>query len=194
MDRYDTIGIDLVAMSVNDVSACGAVPLFFLDYIVTGKVEPEKVAALVGGVDEGCLRAQCVLLGGETADTPGHFKADDDFDMAGFAVGIAERDELWGPGHVVAGDVLIGIDAHGLHSNGFSLVRHLLEKSRHRPAQQVPQPGRRPRRLRRPGDGVVPALLRRARASATCCSPPPRSTAPCFMTSGTPEACTRRRT
>jgi phosphoribosylformylglycinamidine cyclo-ligase len=128
MDRYDTIGIDLVAMSVNDVSACGAVPLFFLDYLVTGKVEPEKVAALVGGVDEGCLRAQCVLLGGETAEHPGHFQADDDFDMAGFAVGIAERDELWGPDGVVAGDVLIGVDSHGLHSNGFSLVRHLLER------------------------------------------------------------------
>jgi phosphoribosylformylglycinamidine cyclo-ligase len=127
MDRYDTIGIDLVAMSVNDVSACGAVPLFFLDYIVTGKVEPERIADLVGGVDEGCLRAQCVLLGGETAEHPGHFKSDADFDMAGFAVGIAERDELWGPAHVVAGDVLIGIDSHGLHSNGFSLVRRLLE-------------------------------------------------------------------
>lgn len=125
--RYDTIGIDLVAMSVNDVSACGAVPLFFLDYLVMGKVEPEKVAALVSGVDEGCLRAQCVLLGGETAEHPGHFAADDDFDMAGFAVGIAERGELWGPGNVVAGDVLIGVDSHGLHANGFSLVRRLLE-------------------------------------------------------------------
>jgi phosphoribosylformylglycinamidine cyclo-ligase len=82
----------------------------------------------VGGVDEGCLRAQCVLLGGETAEHPGHFKADDDFDMAGFAVGLAERDELWGPGNVVAGDVLIGIDSHGLHSNGFSLVRHLIAR------------------------------------------------------------------
>ena len=129
MDRYDTVGIDLVAMSVNDVSACGAVPLFFLDYLVTGKVEPEQVADLVGGVDEGCLRAQCVLLGGETAEHPGHFKADDDFDMAGFAVGLAERDELWGPGKVVAGDVLVGIDSHGLHSNGFSLVRHLVERT-----------------------------------------------------------------
>ncbi len=127
MDRYDTIGIDLVAMSVNDVSACGAVPLFFLDYIVTGKVLPERIADLVAGVDEGCLRAQCVLLGGETAEHPGHFKADADFDMAGFAVGLAERDELWGPGNVVAGDVLIGIDSHGLHANGFSLVRRLLD-------------------------------------------------------------------
>jgi phosphoribosylformylglycinamidine cyclo-ligase len=127
MGRYDTIGIDLVAMSVNDVSACGAVPLFFLDYIVTGKVEPERIAALVGGVDEGCVRAQCVLLGGETAEHPGHFQADDDFDMAGFAVGIAERRELWGPDKVVAGDVLIGVDSRGLHSNGFSLVRRLLD-------------------------------------------------------------------
>jgi len=127
MDRFDTVGIDLVAMSVNDVSACGAVPLFFLDYLVTGKVEPERVTALVGGVDEGCLRAQCVLLGGETAEHPGHFKADDDFDMAGFAVGLAERDELWGPQLVQAGDALLGIDSSGPHSNGFSLVRRLLE-------------------------------------------------------------------
>jgi phosphoribosylformylglycinamidine cyclo-ligase len=127
MGRFDTVGIDLVAMSVNDVSACGAVPLFFLDYLVTGKVEPERVAALVGGVDEGCLRAQCVLLGGETAEHPGHFQADDDFDMAGFAVGLAERDELWGPQLVQAGDVLVGLDSSGLHSNGFSLVRRLLE-------------------------------------------------------------------
>lgn len=126
LDRFDTVGIDLVAMSVNDVSACGAVPLFFLDYLVTGKVEPEKIAALVGGVDEGCLRAQCVLLGGETAEHPGHFRADDDFDMAGFAVGLAERDELWGPQHVAAGDVLVGLDSSGVHSNGFSLVRRLL--------------------------------------------------------------------
>ena len=128
LDRYDTIGIDLVAMSVNDVSACGAVPLFFLDYIVTGKVRPEMVADLVGGVDEGCLQAQCALLGGETAEHPGHFASDDDFDMAGFAVGVADRGELWGPGKVVDGDVLIGISSNGLHSNGFSLVRALLAK------------------------------------------------------------------
>ncbi len=127
MGRFDTVGIDLVAMSVNDVSACGAVPLFFLDYIVTGRVEPERIADLVAGVDEGCVRAQCVLLGGETAEHPGHFASDDDFDMAGFAVGIAERDELWGPGKVLAGDALIGVDSQGLHSNGFSLVRRLLE-------------------------------------------------------------------
>jgi phosphoribosylformylglycinamidine cyclo-ligase len=127
MGRLGTIGIDLVAMSVNDVSACGAVPLFFLDYLVTGKVVPEQVAEIVGGIDEGCRLAQCVLLGGETAEHPGQFPGGD-FDLAGFAVGLAERDELWGPQLVEAGDVLVGIDSNGLHSNGFSLVRRLLEK------------------------------------------------------------------
>jgi phosphoribosylformylglycinamidine cyclo-ligase len=127
MDRYDTIGIDAVAMSVNDVSACGAVPLFFLDYLVVGKVVPEEVADIVAGVDEGCQLAQCVLLGGETAEHPGQFP-DGDFDMAGFAVGLAERDDLWGPDLVADGDVLVGICSSGLHSNGFSLVRHLLRE------------------------------------------------------------------
>ena len=125
--RLTTIGIDLVAMSVNDVSACGAVPLFFLDYLVVGKVVPEEVADIVSGVDEGCVRAQCVLLGGETAEHPGQFPGGD-FDMAGFAVGIAERDELWSPELVKEGDVLVGIDSTGVHSNGFSLIRHLLEE------------------------------------------------------------------
>ena len=124
--HFDTVGIDLVAMSVNDVSAVGAVPLFFLDYLVVGKLEPERVAELVGGVDEGCLRAQCVLLGGETAEHPGHFRADDDFDMAGFAVGIAERGELWGPAKVEEGDAVVAIASTGVHANGFSLVRKLL--------------------------------------------------------------------
>jgi len=127
MGRLGTIGIDLVAMSANDVSACGAVPLFFLDYLVVGKLVPEEVADIVAGVDEGCLRAQCVLLGGETAEHPGQFPGGD-FDMAGFAVGLAERDELWGPQHVAAGDVLIGIDSSGVHSNGFSLIRRLLRE------------------------------------------------------------------
>jgi phosphoribosylformylglycinamidine cyclo-ligase len=125
--RYDTVGIDLVAMSANDVSACGAVPLFFLDYLVVGKLVPEQVADLVAGVDEGCLRAQCVLLGGETAEHPGHF-APGDFDMAGFCVGLASRDELWGPAKVREGDVVVGLDSTGVHSNGFSLVRRLLEQ------------------------------------------------------------------
>jgi phosphoribosylformylglycinamidine cyclo-ligase len=127
MGRLGTIGIDLVAMSVNDVSACGAVPLFFLDYLVVGKVVPEEVADIVAGVDEGCLRAQCVLLGGETAEHPGQFPGGD-FDLAGFAVGLAERDELWGPARVERGDVLVGIESTGIHSNGFSLIRHLLDE------------------------------------------------------------------
>lgn len=127
MGRLGTVGIDLVAMSVNDVSACGAVPLFFLDYLVVGKVVPEEVADIVAGVDEGCRRAQCVLLGGETAEHPGQFPGGD-FDMAGFAVGIAERDELWGPHLVAEGDVLVGVDSSGVHSNGFSLIRHLLKE------------------------------------------------------------------
>ncbi|MFA4966004.1 MAG: phosphoribosylformylglycinamidine cyclo-ligase [Thermoleophilia bacterium] len=127
MGRLGSIGIDLVAMSVNDVSACGAVPLFFLDYLVVGRVVPEEVAEIVAGVDEGCQRAGCVLLGGETAEHPGQFPGGD-FDMAGFAVGVAERDELWGPQLVAEGDVLVGICSSGLHSNGFSLVRRLLKE------------------------------------------------------------------
>ncbi len=127
MGRLGSIGIDLVAMSVNDVAACGAVPLFFLDYLVVGKVVPEEVATIVGGVDEGCLQAQCVLLGGETAEHPGQFAAGD-FDLAGFAVGVAERGELWGPDLVCAGDVLVGLRSSGLHANGFSLVRHLMRE------------------------------------------------------------------
>ena len=128
MGIYDTVGIDAVAMNVNDVSACGAVPLFFLDYLVLSKLIPERVATIVAGVDEGCLRAQCVLLGGETGEHPGHFAHPDDFDLAGFAVGIAERDELWGPGKVRNGDAVLGIASSGLHSNGFSLVRRVLQQ------------------------------------------------------------------
>ncbi len=125
--RLDTVGIDLVAMSVNDVSACGAAPLFFLDYLVVGELVPEQVADIVAGVDEGCLRAGCVLLGGETAEHPGQFPGGD-FDMAGFAVGVVERESLWGPALVREGDVLVGLDSSGVHSNGFSLIRHLLRE------------------------------------------------------------------
>ncbi len=126
MGVFDTVGIDAVAMNVNDVSACGAVPLFFLDYLVMGKLIPERVADIVAGVDEGCLRAECVLLGGETGEHPGHFAHPDDFDVAGFAVGIAARSELWGPAKVREGDAVIGLASSGVHSNGFSLVRRVL--------------------------------------------------------------------
>ena len=142
MGVYDTIGIDAVAMSVNDVSACGAVPFFFLDYLVVGKLEPRKVADIVAGVDEGCMRAQCALLGGETAEHPGHFAHDDAFDLGGFAVGLASRSELWGPSRVEPGDALVGIASNGLHSNGFSLVRAVLE-ARHIALDQ-PFPGDAP--------------------------------------------------
>lgn len=128
LGRYDTIGIDCVAMSANDVSVTGAVPFLFLDYIVCGKVVPERIAEIVAGVDEGCLRADCVLLGGEVGEHPGHFVHEDDFDLSGTCVGIASRDELWRVSSVKAGDVLVGIAANGLHSNGYSLVRRLLEK------------------------------------------------------------------
>ena len=181
MGRLDTIGIDLVAMSVNDVSACGAVPLFFLDYLVTGKVVPEVVATIVAGVDAGCLQAQCVLLGGETAEHPGQFP-DGDFDLAGFAVGLAERDELWGPQLVQDGDVLVGIGSSGLHSNGFSLVRHLLKE------HQIDLDEPFADRLAAPHGRT----LRRMRPLrwAMCSSRPPRSTARRCTTWGMPAACT----
>ena len=186
MGVYDTIGIDAVAMSVNDVSACGATPLFFLDYLVVGKVDPQTVADIVGGVDEGCLRAGCALLGGETAEHPGHFRDDDAFDLAGFAVGIASRSALWGPANVAPGDALLGIASNGLHSNGFSLVRALLAE-RH---IALTDPSRRPRRGRPPG--ATPTLA--APRSARCCSPRPPSTAPCLPSSAAPAPCTPRRT
>lgn len=141
MGRYDTIGIDVVAMSVNDVSALGAVPLFFLDYLVVGKLVPEQVAELVAGVDEGCLQAQCVLLGGETAEHPGHFAHDDDFDMGGFAVGMASRDELWGPAKVRDGDVVLGLASSGVHANGFSLIRAILRERQLDLSQPFPGTG-----------------------------------------------------
>jgi phosphoribosylformylglycinamidine cyclo-ligase len=120
--RFDTIGIDLVAMSVNDVACTGARPLFFLDCVVVGKLDPETVAAIVGGVAEGCLRADCALLGGETAEHPTVMEPDA-FDLTGSCVGLLEADRALGPDRVREGDVLIGLASTGLHANGFSLVR-----------------------------------------------------------------------
>lgn len=125
MRRYDTIGEDLVAMCADDVVCLGARPLLFLDYLAVGRVAPTDVAALVGGVARGCELAGCALVGGETAEHPGLLEPDE-FDLAGFCVGIAERDELLDPGAVEAGDALLGLAANGLHANGYSLVRSVL--------------------------------------------------------------------
>ena len=122
MDRHDTVGIDCVAMCVNDVVCAGAEPLFFLDYIACGKNYPEKIAAIVKGVAEGCKQAGAALIGGETAEHPG-LMPEEEYDLAGFAVGVAEEKDLITGEHIKAGDALIGIGSSGVHSNGFSLVR-----------------------------------------------------------------------
>ena len=118
MDRYDTVGIDCVAMCVNDIVCCGAKPLFFLDYIAIGKNAPEKVAALVSGVAEGCVQAGCALIGGETAEHPGTMQPDD-YDLAGFSVGIVDQDRILDRGRMQAGDVVLALPSSGVHSNGF---------------------------------------------------------------------------
>jgi phosphoribosylformylglycinamidine cyclo-ligase len=122
---YDTIGIDLVGMVVDDLVVCGAEPLFMTDYAVFGKVTPERVAEIVSGIAAGCVQAGCALIGGETAEHPGHL-GPDDFDLAGAATGVVEADRLLGPERVQPGDVVIAMPASGLHSNGFSLVRSIV--------------------------------------------------------------------
>lgn len=122
LDKHDTIGIDCVAMCVNDVVCCGAKPLFFLDYIACGKNVPEKIAEIVKGVAEGCVQSGCALIGGETAEHPG-VMPEDDYDLAGFTVGIVDKDKIIDGSKMQAGDVLVGVASSGVHSNGFSLVR-----------------------------------------------------------------------
>lgn len=131
MDKHNTVGQDCVAMCVNDVVCQGAKPLFFLDYIATGKLKPEKVAEIVKGVADGCIEAGCALIGGETAEMPGFYR-EDEYDIAGFAVGIVDRSKIIDGSRIKEGDVLIGLASSGVHSNGYSLVRKLVlqDKSR----------------------------------------------------------------
>ncbi len=125
MDRHDTVGIDCVAMCVNDIACCGAQPLFFLDYIAVGKNYPERIAELVKGIADGCRQAGCALVGGETAEMPGFYPVDE-YDMAGFSVGLVDRERMIDGSKLAVGDVLIGVASSGVHSNGYSLVRKTL--------------------------------------------------------------------
>jgi len=129
LDKHDTIGIDAVAMCVNDVACAGGEPLFFLDYIACGKNYPEKIATIVGGVAEGCRQSDCALVGGETAEHPG-LMPEDEYDLAGFSVGVVDKKDLITGENIVPGDVLIGIASSGVHSNGFSLVRKVFEMTK----------------------------------------------------------------
>ena len=126
MDKHDTVGIDCVAMCVNDIICCGAKPLLFLDYIATGKNYPEKIAEIVKGVSEGCVQSGSALIGGETAEMPG-FYPEDEYDLAGFSVGIVDKDKILDNSTVKAGDVIIALPSSGVHSNGFSLVRKVFD-------------------------------------------------------------------
>ena len=130
LDKHDTVGIDCVAMCVNDIICCGAKPQFFLDYIACGKNIPEKIATIVSGVAEGCVQAECALIGGETAEHPG-LMPEDEYDLAGFSVGVVDKSKILQPDTQKAGDVLIAIKSSGVHSNGFSLVRKVFDVNEH---------------------------------------------------------------
>ena len=133
MDKHDTIGIDAVAMCVNDIICCGAKPLFFLDYIACGKNVPEKIASIVAGVAEGCVQSGCALIGGETAEHPGMMPVED-YDLAGFAVGVVDKEKIIDNGRMQAGDVVIALASSGIHSNGFSLCRKVFDIDNNNPA------------------------------------------------------------
>lgn len=126
MDKHDTVGIDCVAMCVNDIICCGAKPLFFLDYIACGKNVPEKIASIVSGVAEGCVQSGAALIGGETAEMPGFYPIDE-YDLAGFSVGVVDKSKILDPSTMKAGDVVIALPSSGVHSNGFSLVRKVFD-------------------------------------------------------------------
>ena len=141
MDKHDTVGIDCVAMCVNDIVCCGAKPLFFLDYIAIGKNEPEKVASLVSGVAEGCVRAGCALIGGETAEHPGTMSPED-YDLAGFSVGIVDKAKILDPQSVTVGDVILALSSSGIHSNGYSLVRKVFDVEHADLGKVIPELGK----------------------------------------------------
>lgn len=140
MDKHDTVGVDCVAMCVNDVLCCGAQPLFFLDYIATGRNYPEKTATIVSGIAEGCVQAESALVGGETAEHPG-LMPDEEYDLAGFSVGIVDRAKMIDGSKVKAGDVIVGLQSSGVHSNGFSLVRRVLGVDETSVQRYVPELG-----------------------------------------------------
>ena len=140
MDRHDTVGIDCVAMCVNDIVCSGAKPLFFLDYLAVGKNIPERIEAIVSGVTEGCRQAGCALIGGETAEMPG-FYPEDEYDLAGFSVGIADQAGMLDGSAMEEGDLLIGLSSSGVHSNGFSLVRKVLGVDRETLSAHIPELG-----------------------------------------------------
>ncbi len=138
MDKHDTIGIDAVAMCVNDIICCGAKPLFFLDYIACGKNYPEKIATIVGGVAEGCVQSGAALIGGETAEHPGLMSVDE-YDLAGFAVGVVDKKKIIDNTRMAAGDVVIALASTGIHSNGFSLCRKVFDIDNNNPELYVPR-------------------------------------------------------
>ncbi len=141
MNRHDTIGIDAVAMCVNDIACHGAKPLYFLDYIGTGRLDPNAAAEIVKGVCDGCVEAGCALIGGETAEMPGFYK-DEEYDVAGFAVGVVDKSRIINGKNVKSGDVIIGIPSSGIHSNGYSLVRKLFfEKYKYQVDQYIEELG-----------------------------------------------------
>ncbi|MEU6414343.1 phosphoribosylformylglycinamidine cyclo-ligase [Microbispora sp. NPDC046933] len=141
LGKHDTIGIDLVGMVVDDLVVCGAEPLFMTDYIACGKVVPERIADIVGGVAEGCRLAGCALIGGETAEHPGAM-GPDEYDLAGAGTGVVEADEMLGPDRVAPGDVVLGLASSGVHSNGYSLVRHVIRTAGLGLEQELPELGR----------------------------------------------------
>ena len=136
LDRHDTIGVDLVAMCVNDILTCGAEPLFFLDYYATGKLKIDNAQAVIEGIAEGCRQSACALIGGETAEMPGMY-GQDEYDLAGFTVGVVDRPQLIDGSHIKAGHIVLGLESSGPHSNGYSLIRKVLEQSSDDPSMPL---------------------------------------------------------